>query len=170
MLVVKSSSMPPSPRSGCCRLYLAATQLGLPPPSTTSSTTTTSTSASKGYHLHVVLAGFYSSHSIHAITTLSLRGDVRVYLVGYIFCIIDCHICQYIFGRIDIIYCKLPYVSRGALPLKTLTLYIPAERHNAIQPIIIRNLFFLQDGLRRSTPNAISATAFLFELNELNMY
>jgi hypothetical protein len=24
----------------------------------------------------VVLAGFYSSHSIHAITTLQLRGDV----------------------------------------------------------------------------------------------
>jgi hypothetical protein len=30
--------------------------------------------ASKGYQLHVVLAGFYSSHSIRAITTLQLRG------------------------------------------------------------------------------------------------
>jgi hypothetical protein len=39
-------------------------------------TSTMATSASKGYHLHVVLTGFYSSHSIHAITTLQLRGDV----------------------------------------------------------------------------------------------
>jgi hypothetical protein len=44
----------------------------LPPPSTTSTTTTTSTS--KDYHLHVVLASLCSSHSIHAITTLQLRG------------------------------------------------------------------------------------------------
>jgi hypothetical protein len=138
-------------------LYLAATLLGLPPPSTTSTTTTTSTSAtlaSKGYHLHVVLAGFCSSHSICAITTLQLRGDVsssdstfdlfssltvcgapavtagdvRVYLIGYIFCIIDCHICQDIFGRIDIMYCKLPYVSRDVLLLKTLVLYIYRPR------------------------------------------
>jgi hypothetical protein len=44
----------------------------------TSMTTTTSTSAtsgSKGYHLHVVLTGFNSSHRIRAITTLQLRGD-----------------------------------------------------------------------------------------------
>jgi hypothetical protein len=44
-----------------------------PPPSTTSTTTTTSTSAtssSKGYHLHVVLTGFCSSHNIRTITTL----------------------------------------------------------------------------------------------------
>jgi hypothetical protein len=39
-------------------------------------TTSTSTSATRGYHLHVVLAGFYSSHNIRAITTLQLRGDV----------------------------------------------------------------------------------------------
>jgi hypothetical protein len=53
------------------------TRVATPPPSTTSMTTTTSTSAtlaSKGYQLHVVLAGFYSSHSIRAITTLQLRG------------------------------------------------------------------------------------------------
>jgi hypothetical protein len=72
-----------------------------------------------------------------AVTT----GDVRVYLVGYIFCIIDYHICRDIFGRlyillidyhicrdifgmIDIMYYKLSYVSRGTLPLKTLVLYI----------------------------------------------
>jgi hypothetical protein len=52
------------------------------------------------------------------------QGNVRVYLVGYILCIIDCHICQDIFGRIDIMYCRLPYVSKGALPLRTLVLYI----------------------------------------------
>jgi hypothetical protein len=150
-------------------LYLAATLLGLPLPSTTLTTTTTSTSASKGYHLHVLLSDFYSSHSIRAITTLQLwgdvssldfsfdlffslticgalavtAGDVRVYLIGYIFCIIDCHIYRNIFGRIYIMYCKLPYVSRGALPSRLCTLYIPGERHNAIQPTIIRNLFFL---------------------------
>jgi hypothetical protein len=45
-------------------------------------------------------------------------------LVGYILCIIDCHICQDIFGRIDIMYCRLPYVSRGDLPLKTRVLFI----------------------------------------------
>jgi hypothetical protein len=44
---------------------------------------------------------------------------VRVYLVDYIFCIIDYHICQDIFARIYIMYCRLPYVSRGALSLKT---------------------------------------------------
>jgi hypothetical protein len=49
---------------------------------------------------------------------------VRVYLVGYIFCIINGHICQDIFGSIDIMYCKLPYVSRCVLSLKTLILYI----------------------------------------------
>jgi hypothetical protein len=49
-------------------------------------------------------------------------------LVGYIFCIIDCHICQDIFSIIDIIYSRLPYVFRGALPLKTLVLYIYRPR------------------------------------------
>jgi hypothetical protein len=157
MLVVKFSLTLPPPRSGRRCFYLAATLLGLPPPSTTSTSTTTltsATSASKGYHLHVVFADFYSSHSIRAITTLQLRGDVsssdstfdlfsslivcgapavtvgdvRVYFIGYIFCIIDCHICQDIFGRIDIMYCRLPYVSRGVLPLKTLVLYIYRSR------------------------------------------
>jgi hypothetical protein len=100
-------------------------------------TTSTSTSATRGYHLHVVLAGFYSSHSIRAITTLQLRGDVslsdftfdlfysltvcgapavtagdvRVYLVGYIFYIIDYHICRDIFGRLYILYNRLSYMS-----------------------------------------------------------
>jgi hypothetical protein len=156
-LVVKSSSMLPPPRSCHRHLYLATTQLGLPPTSTTSTTMTTSTSAtsaSKGYHLHVVLAGFYFSHSIRTITTLPLlgmsvcrilpstyspvspsvvlplwlQGDVRVYLVGYIFCIIDCHICRDIFGRIDIMYYRLPYISRGVLSLRTLVFYIYQPR------------------------------------------
>jgi hypothetical protein len=49
---------------------------------TTTSTSTSATSATRGYHLHVVLAGFYSSHSIRAITTLQLRGCqfIRFYL------------------------------------------------------------------------------------------
>jgi hypothetical protein len=59
---------------------------------------------------------------------IALFSSVIVYLVGYIFCIIDCHICRDIFGRIDIMYCRLPYVSRGVLPLKTLVLYIYRPR------------------------------------------
>jgi hypothetical protein len=43
---------------------------------TTTSTSTSATSATRGYHLHVVLGGFYSSYNIRAITTLQLRGDV----------------------------------------------------------------------------------------------
>jgi hypothetical protein len=55
-------------------------------------------------------------------------------LVGYIFCIIDYHICRDIFGRIDIMYCRLPYVSRGALPLKTLVpyIYVPPSSNTII--------------------------------------
>jgi hypothetical protein len=36
---------------------------------------------------------------------------VRVYLVGYIFCIIDYHICRDIFDRLYILYNRLPYMS-----------------------------------------------------------
>jgi hypothetical protein len=50
-----------------------------------------------------------------------IAEDVRIYLVGYIFCIIDC---QDIFDRIDIMYYRLPYVSGDTLSLKTLALYI----------------------------------------------
>jgi hypothetical protein len=57
-----------------------------------------------------------------------LCRSVRVYLVGYIFYIIDCHICQDIFDRIDIIYCRLSYVSGGVLSLKTLVHYIYRSR------------------------------------------
>jgi hypothetical protein len=41
---------------------------------TTTSTSTSATSASRGCHLYVVLIDFYSSHSIHTITTLQLWG------------------------------------------------------------------------------------------------
>jgi hypothetical protein len=57
---------------------------------------------------------------------------VRVYLVGYIFCIIDYYICRNIFDRIDIMYYKLSYVSRNVFPLKNpAALYI--YLHQAIQ-------------------------------------
>jgi hypothetical protein len=36
---------------------------------------------------------------------------VRVYLIGYIFCIIDYHICRNIFGRLYILYNRLLYMS-----------------------------------------------------------
>jgi hypothetical protein len=38
-------------------------------------------------------------------------GPVRVYLVDYIFCIIDYHICRDIFGRLYILYNRLSYMS-----------------------------------------------------------
>jgi hypothetical protein len=44
---------------------------------TTMSSLTSSILALRGYHLHVVLVGFYSSHNICAITMLQLQGDVR---------------------------------------------------------------------------------------------
>jgi hypothetical protein len=55
--------------------------------------------------------------------TVTVR-NVRVYLIGYIFCIIECYICRDIFDRIDIIYCRLPCVSRCVFLLKTLVFYI----------------------------------------------
>jgi hypothetical protein len=136
------------------RRHMAPLELFIHSSSATSMTTTTTltsaTSTSKGYHLHVVLADFCSSHNICAITTLQLRrdvsssdftfdlfsslticgaptvtaGDIKVYLIDYTFCIISCHICRDIFDRIDIMYCTLTYISRGTLLLKTLILYI----------------------------------------------
>jgi hypothetical protein len=76
-LVVKPSLTLPPPRSGHRRPDQVATLLGPPLPSMVLMTTTTSTSASlesKGYHLHVVLIGFYSSHNTHTITMQQLRG------------------------------------------------------------------------------------------------
>jgi hypothetical protein len=65
----------------------------------------------------------FSSLTIYGAPVVT-TGDIRVYLVDYIFCIIVCHICQDIFSKIYIMYYRLPYVSRGVLPLKTLVLYI----------------------------------------------
>jgi hypothetical protein len=39
-------------------------------------TSTSASSASKGYHLHVILISFYSSHSICTIMALQLQRDV----------------------------------------------------------------------------------------------
>jgi hypothetical protein len=44
---------------------------------TTTSTSISATLALRGYHLHVVLIGFYSSDNIRAITMLQLRGNVN---------------------------------------------------------------------------------------------
>jgi hypothetical protein len=81
-----------------------------------------------GMSTHRILPSTYSPVSPSVVLPLWLRGEVRVYFVGYIFCIIDYHICRDIFGRIDIMYCRLPYVSRSALPLRTLVLYIYRPR------------------------------------------
>jgi hypothetical protein len=75
--------------------------------------------------------GTYTSHSIlekYLVVLYQVVHIVRVYLVGYIFCIIDYHICQDIFGRIYIMYYRLPFVFRDTLPLKTLVLYIYRSR------------------------------------------
>jgi hypothetical protein len=61
----------------------------------------------------------FSSLTICGAPAVTVR-DIRVYLIDYIFCIIDYHICQDIFGRIDIMYYKLSYIFRCVLPLKTL--------------------------------------------------
>jgi hypothetical protein len=65
----------------------------------------------------------FSSLIIYGVPTVTV-GYVRVYLIDYIFCIIDYHVCQDIFDRIDIMYYRLPYVSRGVLPFKTLVVYV----------------------------------------------
>jgi hypothetical protein len=70
------------------------------------------------------LALFGSNATLHSTANVI----VRVYLVGYIFYIIDCHICRDIFGMIDIMYYRLSYISRSVLSLKTLVLYIYQPR------------------------------------------
>jgi hypothetical protein len=66
-----------------------------------------------------------------------------VYLVDYILCIINYHICQNIFSMIDIMY----YIRRYFITQDSYTLYISDKSHNAIYHIIIRILFFLH-GIR----------------------
>jgi hypothetical protein len=66
--------------------------------------------------------------------TESLRGEFVKCYVESIFGRLDImyHRLSYvsgcIFGRLDIIYYRLPYVSRGVLPLKSLVLYIYQTR------------------------------------------
>jgi hypothetical protein len=122
-LVVKSSSTPPLPQSGRHCLYLTVTLLGLPPPSTTSTTITTSTlatSASKGYHLHVVLAGFLlqSQHSRHhdAVTAGDVSSSDSTFDLLSSLTICGAPVVTVedisIFGRLYILYNKLSYMLR----------------------------------------------------------
>jgi hypothetical protein len=75
--------------------------------------------------------------------------SVRVYLVGYIIYIIDCHMCQDIFGRIYILNRRLPYVSKVALPLKTLIFYIYRLRGTMNKQETIPQIeFFLHQEIR----------------------
>jgi hypothetical protein len=76
-----------------------------------------------------------------AVGKFSFTISAIVYLVGYILCIIDYHIYQNIFSRIDIMY----YIRRYFVPQDSYTLYIPDESHNTIYYICI--LFFLH-GIR----------------------
>jgi hypothetical protein len=60
----------------------------------------------------LVIADKYANAVYVAVDLLSqVLIFVRVYLVGYIFCIIDYHICRDIFGRLYILYNRLPYMS-----------------------------------------------------------
>jgi hypothetical protein len=61
--------------------------------------------------------------------------------------------CQDIFGRIDIMYQRLPYVSGDALPLKTLVLYIYRPQWINKQPFNLFYSFYMV-----STPNTYCAT------------
>jgi hypothetical protein len=97
----------------------------------------------EGMSAHQILPLTHSPVSPSMVLPLWLWEDVKVYLVDYMLCIIDCHICRDIFDTIDIIYCRLPYISGGVLSLKTLRLYIYRLR-GTMQPTIICNLFFLQ--------------------------
>jgi hypothetical protein len=82
----------------------------------------------RGGSARQIIPSTYSSVSTSVVLPLWLYGDVRVYVVGYIFCIIDWHIYRDIFDTIDIMYCRLPYISGGILPLKTLACYIYRPR------------------------------------------
>jgi hypothetical protein len=45
------------------------------------------------------------------VRTKKKTNVIRVYLLGYIFCIIDYHICRDIFDMLYILYNRLPYMS-----------------------------------------------------------
>jgi hypothetical protein len=123
----------------------------------TTSILTSATLTLRGYHLYVVLIGFYSSYNLCAIMMLQLwwdvssldsifdlfssltiygtpavtAGDVRVYLVVYILCIIDCHICRDIFGRI--ILCIVYYHMYLELSCPSRLLYSIYRSRGTIQ-------------------------------------
>jgi hypothetical protein len=70
--------------------------------------------------------------------------------------IVDYHIYKiYLVSRIDIIYCRLLFVSRGVLSLDFCTLYISVEKHNVIHSTIICNIFFLYDIRLGSDPRSL---------------
>jgi hypothetical protein len=48
---------------------------------TTTSTLTSATLVLRGYHLRVVLIGFYSRHNIRVIMTLQLRGEMSAHRI-----------------------------------------------------------------------------------------
>jgi hypothetical protein len=63
-----------------------------------------------GYFISSFLSAIFIS--VDAFFRVFLVTDsVRVYMVGYIFCIIDYHICRDIFSRLYILYNRLPYMS-----------------------------------------------------------
>jgi hypothetical protein len=51
----------------------------------------------------------FSSLTVYGALAVT-AGDVKVYLVGYIFCIIDYHICRDIFDMLYILYNRLLYM------------------------------------------------------------
>jgi hypothetical protein len=51
------------------------TRMSTPPKNEAHTTPTLPTSAFRGYHIHGVHTGLYSSHNVRTLTTLRLRGD-----------------------------------------------------------------------------------------------
>jgi hypothetical protein len=70
--------------------------------------------------------GLFSSLTVYGASAMTM-GDVRVYLIDYIFCIINCHICWNTFDKIDIMYFRLSYIFGDALSLKTHFIYTDRE-------------------------------------------
>jgi hypothetical protein len=88
------------------------------------STSISTTSASRGYHLHVVFISFYSNHTVHTITTLQLHmgegGGVSssdsIFSLFSSLTVCDTHAvtmreCYSIFGGLYILYNRLLYMS-----------------------------------------------------------
>jgi hypothetical protein len=56
--------------------------------------------------------------------------------------------CQYLFGRIDIMFRRLPYVFGGVLSLKTLVFYIYRSRGTMNKQATISPIIFFLHGIR----------------------